>query len=162
MTYGFVFEESLYNGEEYDYILGHAHDDRKILEEPMLIRNKKDFDKLIQKMELLDASEFANKTIEGGKNSKTKAIGIYQLFVKVYLLKDPIGAQIQLPEVLLNSKSVYTALNTVTKEDDKMCFWRCLAKYYNPSVHHLQLIKFAKLLYYKYYNNEDIIKIFRI
>ena len=156
VSYGFVFEESMNNGEEYTYRVGHAYDNTKLLGEPLLIRNKKDFEKLINILELLDEAEFASKTIEGGKNSKVKALGIYQLFVKIYLLKDPIGAQVQLPEKILNSKFVYSALNTITQEDDKLCFWRCLAKYKHPDVRNNKLIKASKDLFYKYYENEEV------
>ena len=76
------------------------------------------------------------------------------MFVKIFVLNDPIGSQIQLPEVLLKSKTVYTALNTITHEDDKLCFWRCLAKHYHQSVHNTMLIKKSKDLYYKYYGND--------
>ena len=61
-----------------------------------------------------------------------------------------------MPEVLLTSKMVYTALNTVTQKDDKLCFWRCLSRFYNPNEHHAKLIKKSKDLYYKYYENDEI------
>ena len=70
-------------GEEYVYRLGHGCDDKRLLDEPMLIRNQKDFNKLINKLQLLDEEEFAVKTSEGGKNSRVKALGIYQSFVKI-------------------------------------------------------------------------------
>ena len=104
VSYGFVFEEEVDDGDYYLYSIGHGCDDDRILDTPMIIRNKKDFNALINKINVLDFAEFAKKTREGSKNSRIKALGIYQLFVKIYLLHDPIGAQIQLPEPILNSK----------------------------------------------------------
>ena len=155
VSYGYVFEEAL-NMEDYVYWLGHGCDDKRLLDEPMLIRNKKDFSKLINKLELVDEEEFAVKTSEGGKNSRVKALGIYQLFVKIYTLYDPIGAEVELPKILSNSKNIYTAFNNVTHADDKMCFWRCLAKHYNKDVRPINLVKIAKDLFYKYYDSDYI------
>ena len=161
MSFGFVFETKLPEEKDslkmkianYLYHIGHACDDEKVLKEPILINNKKDFDKLIEKVLHQDEESFISVN-KNAVNSNTKAIGIYQLFVKIFTLNDPIGSQIKLPDVLLKSKNVYTALNTITHEDDKLCFWRCLAKHYHQNVHIKQLIKASKDLYYKYYGKD--------
>ena len=112
VSYGYVFEVEA--DQEYFYRLGHGYDDKRLLDEPMLIRNRRDFDKLIEKLELRNENDFISKVVDRyEQDTKTKAIGIYQLFVKVYLLNDPIGAQIKIPDVLLNSKTVYTLIKII-------------------------------------------------
>ena len=86
-------------------------------------------------------------------DTKTKVIGVFQMLVKIYDTNDPIGANIVLPNILLNSKFVYNAVYPITdKEDDNLCFWRCLAKYFNPKVPHRKLIKISKKLFNEFYN----------
>ena len=40
----------------------------------------------------------------------------------------------------------------MTKEDDNMCFWRCLAKHLNNDVVNKKLVRISKELYKEYYN----------
>ena len=72
-------------------------------------------------------------------------------------MKYPIGSNLYLPDILLNSKFVYTALNIVTKEDDKLCFWRCLAKYKFPNIENKKLLHKSKILFKKQYTNDKSI-----
>ena len=95
LSFGYVFETIVQpvDNTEYpfiDYSLGFGHDDKTILEEPMYIGDKKDFQKLINAVGLVD-EEFFNRSNKI-QNSKTKAIGIYQLFIKLYNTENPIGA----------------------------------------------------------------------
>ena len=157
LSFGYVFEriEKDIDDESFvDYSLGFAHDDKTILDEPMLIANDNDFKKLIQKINLHDVELF-NQSIHI-RDTKTKVIGIYQLFIKVFDMKYPIGSNLYLPEIILNSKFIYTALNIVTKKDDKLCFWRCLAKMKYPKLENKKLIKKSKKLFKKYYPNQNI------
>ena len=58
----------------------------------MYIGNKKDFQKLISKINSVDEEIFnqSNEILD----SKTKAIGIYQLFIKLYNTGNPIGSNV--------------------------------------------------------------------
>ena len=96
LSFGYVFETIVLEfGETYfiDYSLGFGHDDKTILEEPMYIGGKKDFQKLLNTVGLVD-EEFFNQSNKI-QNSKTKAIGIYQLFIKLYNTETPIGANVE-------------------------------------------------------------------
>ena len=160
VSFGYVFETIAKipdNSDFIDYSIGFGCDDKTLLDEPMYIGDKKDFQKLISKINSVD-EEFFNQS-NNIKNSKTKAIGIYQLFVKLYNTENPIGTNVFLPDIILNSKFIYSALNIVTKEDNTLCFWRCLAKHQNQDIKNEKLIKISKILFfYKYYGNNKQIK----
>ena len=130
ISFGYVFEriERDMDDESFvEYSIGFAHDDKTILEQPMRIANDNDLKKLIHKISLHDIELFYQSIHI--RNTKTKVIRIYQFFNKVYDMKYSIGSDLYLPDIILNRKFIYTAMNIVTKEDDKLCFWRCLAKH---------------------------------
>ena len=118
LSFGYVFERIKRDMDDesfVDYSLRFAHDDKTILEQPMLIANDNDFKKLMHKINLHDIELF-NQSIHI-RDTKTKVIGIYQIFIKVYDMKYPIGSNLYLPDIILISKFIYTAMNIITKED---------------------------------------------
>ena len=119
ISYGYVFERIM-EEQRYDYFIGTARDDKNLLDEPVYIGNHKDFKMLLEKLSLQYLESFNQSKYV--RDTKTRAIGIYQLFIKVYQTKNPIRANENLPDIILNSKAVYPALNVDTKEDDKLCF----------------------------------------
>ena len=76
-----MYFETVFGDGHSVYSLGHACDDKTILDAPMLIRNKKDFEKLIEIVLKQDQEDFIRNTREA-ITSNTHVIGIYQQFVK--------------------------------------------------------------------------------
>ena len=62
VSYGYVFEVEA--DQEYFYRLGHGYDDKRLLGEPMLIRNRRDFEKLIEKLSLRNEDEFISYIVD--------------------------------------------------------------------------------------------------
>jgi len=124
-----------------------------MLDTPELIRNRRDFDIFLEKIKVNDPPAFVETFHKNLADTKTKVLGVFQMIVKLYNMKDPIGANIILPDIILNSKFLYNAVYPIAgKDDDKLCFWRCLAKYFNPSTPHRKLIRISKKLFREYYN----------
>ena len=117
VSFGYVFEKQI-DTHRFTYSIGSARDDRSILDEPVSIGNHRDFEKLKEKISLQDEESFHRSNFV--RDTKTRVIGIYQLFVQIYQTSSPIGAGVILPPIILNSKYVYPALNGYSKEDNNV------------------------------------------
>ncbi|UMM32809.1 hypothetical protein L5515_006485 [Caenorhabditis briggsae] len=60
---------------------------------------------------------------ERKKFPETKNIGVYAMAAKITRLDFPIGAPINLPQYILDSKTIKSLQNV----DNNMCFWYCVA-----------------------------------
>ncbi|ULU08451.1 hypothetical protein L3Y34_019562 [Caenorhabditis briggsae] len=56
-------------------------------------------------------------------DSSTRLVGVYAMAAKITRLDFPIGAPINLPQYILNSKTIKSLQNV----DNNMCFWYCVA-----------------------------------
>ena len=156
ICFGLVFERMPFEKtDDYTYSLALAFDNRFVLEEPLLISNDNDFKKFLSICKLNNQYDFMSNFESDNPDTKTKIIGVFQMMIKIFHTNNPIGSNIVLPDILNNPKLVYTAFNTMTKEDDNMCFWRCLAKHLNKKVVNKRLVKIAKDLFKQYYQKSS-------
>src|SRR5271165_6454287 len=114
-------------------------------DKPKLVRNKRDIEKLIAKM---DAGNIIHTLAERFPDTKTRMIGVYSMAVKVVRLYYPIGSKIKLPEYIKKSKLI-VGLEDV---DNNLCFWACLAL--AEGVRNDRYIRKSKELYASFYKNE--------
>ena len=89
----------------YECLIGHGADDKKMLEHPMYIANKKYYENLLNKIILLDPEHF-NKSFRI-QDTKTKVFWVYQLYIKIYHTENPVGTNFILPPEILNSKFIF-------------------------------------------------------
>ena len=121
---------------------------------PVVVDNKKDIDRIINKLTDLNLVEyFMNASI----SSKWKFYRFLDVKFHVYEMNTPIGKSNELPEHFKEGSNE-KALIKYENYDDYLCFWRCLAYHQTKPEDPRNINKKMKQLFNDYYNKEKDIK----
>ena len=110
----------------------------RVLERPLLVRNRDDFHNFLRELEHADILEWARQ-----QRPNTKWIVDIVTNATVFLNKiidHPIGSPVVLPEYITKNKHVVGLVkdeNTSTPYDDNLCLFRCIALHKGYNYHNI-------------------------
>jgi len=151
-----IWNENNYITVDFDLRLASTNTRPEFLKNPVVVDNKKDIDKIINKLADLNLIEyFMNESA----SSKWKFYRFLDVKFHVYEMNTPIGKINQLP-IHFKEGSNEKALIKYENYDDYLCFWRCLSYHQmNPKPEDPRNInKKMKQLFNDYFNKEKDIK----
>lgn len=137
VNFGYIFERF----DEKDgrpiisYSYGKPYENSKYFIEAKLVQNKKQLKaNVLSKLHPLGLREFLNKL---APDTKTKLIGIYSIYIKIFPTDYNIGSKIDLPEYITKNKNVCSMQDSI----NNMCFWNCYAFHLTKDKRSLKLAK---------------------
>jgi hypothetical protein len=152
----YIGDKNNYITVEFDLRLASTNTRPEGFKNPVVVDNKKDIDKIINKLADLNLIEyFMNESA----SSEWKFYRFLDVKFHVYEMNTPIGKINQLP-IHFKEGSNEKALIKYENYDDYLCFWRCLSYHQmNPKPEDPRNInKKMKQLFNDYYNKEKDIK----
>ena len=152
----YIGEKNNYITVDFDLRLASTNTRPEGFKNPVVVDNKKDIDKIINKLADLNLIEYF---MQESINSKWKFYRFLDVKFHVYEMNTPIGKINQLP-IHFKEGSNEKALIKYENYDDYLCFWRCLSYHQmNPKPEDPRNInKKMKQLFNDYYNKEKDIK----
>jgi len=152
----YIGEKNNYITVDFDLRLASTNTRPEGFKNPVVVDNKKDIDKIINKLIDLNLVEYF---MQESISSKWKFYRFLDVKFHVYEMNTPIGKINELP-IHFKEGSNEKALIKYEKYDDYLCFWRCLSYHQmNPKPEDPRNInKKMKQLFNDYYNKEKDIK----
>lgn len=146
IQFSFVFEivTEKNNIINYSYKVFHANSN-KFYKEAALITNKEQLQRL---MNTLNFDNIYNYIYSMRPSSAENIIGVTTLDVKIFDMNYRIGANIDLPKYILDSRSIIS----MDKSINNMCFWNCLAYH---KLKDKRCFAIGKDLFQKFYNHKS-------